>query len=176
MIYKILVLHSDSTSLKYALYVINFAREKETILSEGVVTNIGMEDSAFRFSTPDCPDFTGKAIIKDHEDGLTRILNYIKGFDSNYITTLDQINGVGIIVSLGEELTGTHLLNDQMQSMIEEKFSDDMTNHSYNLILLQTIQKFFPELPLWGIFLEECETLDKKTAAQRIARLIHDNN
>ena len=176
MIYKILVLNSDSTSLKYALYVINFARKKETILSQGVVTNIGVEDSAFRFTTPDCPDFTGKALIKNHNEGLIRILNYIKGFDSNYITTLDQINGVGIIFSPGEELTGTHLLNGQMQSRIEAKFSGNMIEKSHYPNLFRTTQKFFPETPLVGIFVEDFGGVDQKAAAKRTARVIHENN
>lgn len=116
---KVLVINAGSSSIKYQLYQMPQA----SVLARGVVERIG-EDASKLSHTYDDKTHTVETKVKDHEEGMTLILNTLANKDVGVIDSVSEIDAVGHrVVHGGEEFTGSVVIDDKVIASIE-KFAD----------------------------------------------------
>lgn len=116
---KVLVINAGSSSIKYQLYQMLQA----SVLAKGVVERIG-EDASKLSHTYGDKTHTVETKVKDHEEGMTLILNTLANKDVGVIESVSEIGAVGHrVVHGGEEFTGSVVIDDKVIASIE-KFAD----------------------------------------------------
>ncbi|MBN1154199.1 acetate kinase [candidate division KSB1 bacterium] len=140
---KILVLNSGSSSIKYKL----FEMPECASLAAGIIQRIGEESSIIKQESAN-GEVKFEQPIKNHEEGLELIQSLLTQNDHAIIQTLDEIDACGHrIVHGGESISGSVLIDDQVETIIEEYFDLAPLHNPPNLIGVRAAKKFLTNVP-----------------------------
>ncbi len=149
MSFKILVLNSGSSSIKFEL----FHMPEERVSTRGLLQRIGESQSELKFKIDDqervitCP-------VADHAEGLKLIIeNTLIETDSAGVKKIAEIHAVGHrVVHGGEAFSKTVLIDDAVEKAIEEHAALAPLHNPPNLLGIRVARKFFPKVPQVAVF------------------------
>jgi len=145
---KILVFNCGSSSVKYRL----FEMPKGRVIAKGVVERIG-EDSSKAVQE------TGKKIIEiqeriaDHRLALNSIERMLTDPDKGPLKSMSEIGACGHrVVHGGEAFTGSVIVNEELEKVIEEYTDLAPLHNPANLNGIIEMQDVLPKIPHIAVF------------------------
>lgn len=147
---KILVLNCGSSSIKYQL--IDMA-ENADVLAKGIVERIGLEMGDFTHKPAVGDKFCVHMPIKDHEIGITLILEALLNKEHGVITSLDEIMAVGHRVAHGGEyFKHSMVLGERELEEIKNLCELAPLHNPANLLGIEVMMKKLPKVKQVGVF------------------------
>jgi acetate kinase len=147
---KILVLNCGSSSIKYQLIDME---ENADVLAKGIVERIGLEMGEFTHKPAAGDKYYVNTPIKDHEVGITLILNALLDEKHGVITSLDEILAVGHRVAHGGEYFKHSMVLGEKE-LIEIKNLCELAplHNPANLLGIEVMIKMLPKVKQVGVF------------------------
>lgn len=143
---KYLVVNAGSSSLKFSLY----AMPKYRVVVSGIVEKIGEGDSFYTIKVDGKKNVTEK-VIKNHAEAVDAVFEEL--LESGIINSYDEIKAVGHrIVHGGEKYSDSVLITDEVIDDIKELTKFASLHHPGNLLGIEAIKKFLPEVPMVAVF------------------------
>jgi acetate kinase len=147
---KILVLNCGSSSIKYQL--IDMA-ENADVLAKGIVERIGLEEGDFIHKPAVGEKFCVHTPIKNHEVGITLILEALLDKEHGVIACLDEIKAVGHRVAHGGEYFKHSMVLGEKELVEIKKLCELAPLHNpANLLGIEVMKKKLPGIKQVGVF------------------------
>ncbi len=145
---RILVLNSGSSSIKFQL----FSMPEETVICTGLVERIGMEDAKVTYVS-DQNKVEVTDLIKNHQEGLKRIAQYLMDDQVGVIQSASEITIVGHrVVHGGSTFTKTVEATQEVKQKIEKLSSLAPLHNPANLEGILVAEEIFPEAKQVTVF------------------------
>ena len=113
---KILVINAGSSSLKFQL----IDMDNEEVIAKGICEEIGGK-SGFKFKVPGREDYKVSVSLPTHGEALKLVLDTLVDEQLGVICSVDEISAVGHrVLHGGERLSGSVLVTDEVQAIIED--------------------------------------------------------
>jgi len=145
---NILVFNCGSSSIKYQL----FDMPEKKVIAKGLVQRIGEEKSEANQKS-DKGEITIEERIADHTAGLQIIEKMLTDGEKGPIGSLDEVKASGHrVVHGGEAFTGSSIIDDEMEKVIEEYFDLAPLHNPANLTGIKEAKKLMPNIPQVGCF------------------------
>ncbi len=146
---KILVLNCGSSSVKYKL----FDFEAKTVLAQGGVEKIGLEDSFLKLTLPNGEKVILKSDMPEHHTAIQNILNVLAGEEYGCIKSFDEIDAVGHrVVHGGEKFNQSVLITDEVIAKIKECYDIAPLHNPVNMAGIDAISQLMPSAPQVAVF------------------------
>ncbi len=146
---KILVLNCGSSSVKYKLFEI----ETKTVLAQGGVEKIGLEDSFLKLTLPSGEKVILKSDMPEHHTAIQNILNVLTSEEYGCIKSFDEIDAVGHrVVHGGEKFNQSVLITDEVIEKIKECYDIAPLHNPVNMAGIDAIAQLMPSVPQVGVF------------------------
>jgi len=150
---KILVINTGSSSIKYQV----FQMRNKSVLVSGMLEKIGETESKLiqkKYSGNKNERALIKKIhIKDHQDGLSYIIELLTDPKVGVIRDKSEIDAVGHrVVHGGEIFTESTLIDKRVIKAIEKQIPLAPLHNPANLIGIQVAGKFFSDIPHIAVF------------------------
>lgn len=143
---KYLVVNAGSSSLKYSLYN---AHDKRVIVS-GNVEKIN-EDGSCLIIKANGEKKEIRQVIKNHEEAVEIVLNML--LENNFISSLDEIKGVGHrILHGGEYYNDSVLINEEVKSNIESLIPLGPLHLPGEILGVECFEEKLPNVPQVAVF------------------------
>jgi acetate kinase len=144
----ILTINSGSSSLKYSLY----ETERFKLLTEGRVERIGLSKPLILYKRNDS-EIEKKIECNDHREALEIVLELLMSSDEPLIHTLtDVYTVVHRVVHGGERFMKDTIIDDKVESIIEELSLLAPLHNPPNLQGIQACRKLIPNVPHVAVF------------------------
>ena len=143
---KVMAVNAGSSSLKFKL----FQMPQETVLTDGVVERISMDDAIFSIRV------NGEKIkkvlpIKDHQQAVDMLLSALVEY--HIVDKLDEINAVGHrVLHGGEKYADSVIITDEVVKDIEELTKLGPLHHPGNLAGITAMQEALPGVPMVAVY------------------------
>ncbi|WP_299099894.1 acetate/propionate family kinase [uncultured Winogradskyella sp.] len=145
---NILVINSGSSSIKFQL----IQMPSKTLICSGLVERIGEKDAILNYKT-DIVNLKKTHPIKNHNDGLTRVVNLLLDVDKGVIKNTDEIAIVGHrVVHGGNSFSNTTLITEDVKGQIGEFAALAPLHNPNNLIGIEVAEALFPNAKQAAIF------------------------
>ncbi len=146
---KILVLNCGSSSVKYKLFEI----ESKTVLAQGGVEKIGLEDSFLKLTLPNGEKVILKSDMPEHHTAIQNILDVLTSEEYGCIKSFDEIDAVGHrVVHGGEKFNQSVLITDEVIDKIKECYDIAPLHNPVNMAGIDAISQLMPSVPQVGVF------------------------
>ena len=143
---KILAINSSNRSLKFSL----FEMDDESIICNGIVSNIGMSDSKYNIKYKD--DTISEVInIDDHYNAIKLILDKIVTL--NIISSIDDIYAVGHRIIHGKDIYNRSVIIDnEVLHILEDLTNLTPVSMKGNLDTIKACMELLPNTRMVGVF------------------------
>ena len=143
---KILAVNSSSRSLKFSL----FEMDDESIICNGIVNNIGMNDSKYIIKYKD--DNISEVInVEDHYNAVKLIIDKI--ITLNIIDSIDDIFAVGHRIIHGKDIYKRSVIIDhEVLHILEDLTNLTPVNMKGNLDTIKACMELLPNTRMVGVF------------------------
>jgi acetate kinase len=150
---KILVINTGSSSIKYQLFDMG---QKKAVVT-GLAEKIGEETSVLTHELLDSngkeKEKVEKERIKDHEQGMKRIVNLLIDPEWGVIRDKSEIEAVGHrVVHGGEAFKSSTIITSEVISAIEENIPLAPLHNPPNLTGINVARSLFPDAPQVAVF------------------------
>jgi len=150
---KILVINSGSSSIKYEFFNMDY----QTVIARGMAEKIGEDTGTLtHVKTTGSDNPVRKKIegrIKDHHEGLTRIVDLLVDPAHGVIKDKSEITAVGHrVVHGGESFQSPTLIDERVTAAIRENIPLAPLHNPPNLEGIEVAQKIFPDAPQVAVF------------------------
>jgi len=147
---KILVLNCGSSSIKYQLIDME---DNADVLAKGIVERIGLEMGDFTHKPAIGDKYCVHTPIKDHEIGITLILEALLDKNHGVIASLDEILAVGHRVAHGGEYFQHSMVLGEKELVEIKKLCELAPLHNpANLLGIEVMMKKLPNVKQVGVF------------------------
>jgi acetate kinase len=144
----ILTINSGSSSLKYSLY----ETERFKLLTEGRVERIGLNRPLILYKKNDS-ELEKEIKCNDHREALEIVLELLMSSKEQFIHTLtDVFTVVHRVVHGGERFMKDTIIDDKVESIIEELSLLAPLHNPSNLQGIQACRKLIPNVPHVAVF------------------------
>lgn len=141
---KIFVINCGSSSLKYKL----FDMRDESVLAEGIIERIGIENSFLKYETKDGRSIKIEKDIPSHKKGIELLIEKLLSKEYGILNDMDEIRAVGHRVGHGgEEFSQSVLIDDGVMKEIEDLCALAPLHNPANLMGIKVCQELMPETP-----------------------------
>lgn len=145
---KILVINCGSSSIKYKF----FEMEKGRVLAKGIIEEIGKKESIQTYLI-EKKIIQKKEEIKDHRQGLEKILVYLTDEGNGIIKNTSEISAVGHrVVHGGEKFLESTLINKEVIEAIRIYTPLAPLHNPANLIGIEVSMDLLPNTPQVAVF------------------------
>jgi acetate kinase len=143
---KILVINTGSSSIKYQL----FDMDSETVMATGMAEKIGEATGILTHHVPSqehpSREQAVRGTIRDHRDGLSRIVDLLVDPEHGVIRNLSDIAAVGHrVVHGGETFQSPVIINDTVIDALRENIPLAPLHNPPNLTGIMTAKAIFPK-------------------------------
>ena len=150
---KILVINSGSSSIKYELFDMTHHR----VMASGVAEKIGEDTSILTHKTilesGESVKKSNEEKIKDHQEGLNRIVDFLLDPEHGVIQDKSEISAVGHrVVHGGETFHSTTIIDDKVIEAIRENIPLAPLHNPPNLEGIEVARTIFPDSPQVAVF------------------------
>ncbi len=147
---KVLVLNCGSSSIKYQL--IDMANNA-ALMAKGLIERIGAEVGEFTHKATGKDKYYVQTPVKDHEVGISLVLNTLIDEKLGVIKDLNEINAVGHRVAHGGEyFKESTILGEREIKEIEKLCSLAPLHNPASLLGINVMMKILPNIKQVGIF------------------------
>lgn len=147
---KVLVLNCGSSSIKYQL--IDMANNA-ALMAKGLIERIGAEVGEFTHKATGKDKYYVQTPVKDHEVGISLVLNTLTDENLGVIKDLNEINAVGHRVAHGGEyFKESTILGEKEIKEIEKLCSLAPLHNPASLLGINVMMKILPNIKQVGIF------------------------
>lgn len=147
---KVLVLNCGSSSIKYQL--IDMANNA-ALMAKGLIERIGAEVGEFTHKATGKDKYYVQTPVKDHEVGISLVLNTLIDENLGVIKNLNEINAVGHRVAHGGEyFKESTILGETEIKEIEKLCSLAPLHNPASLLGINVMMKILPNIKQVGIF------------------------
>jgi len=116
-------------------------------LATGIIQRIGEQVSIIKQESK-AGQLRFEEVVKDHEEGLRRIQSLLTRDKQGVIKSLNEIHACGHrIVHGGESVSGTTLIDDRMEKIIEDYYDLAPLHNPPNLTGVRAAKKFLSNVP-----------------------------
>ncbi len=145
---NVLVLNCGSSSIKYRLYTMPDGNN----IASGIVQRIGEENSTASLLA-NGQELTIQRPVSDHSVGMQVIIELLTQPDKGVISDLREIDACGHrVVHGGEECTGSELIDDRLEEIIENHFDLAPLHNPPNLTGIREAKRIFGNIPQIACF------------------------
>lgn len=145
---NILVINSGSSSIKFQL----IKMPSETLVCSGLVERIGHNDAILNYKT-DSADIKKIEPIKNHTDGLQKVVDLLLDAESGVIANTNEIEIIGHrVVHGGNAFSNTVLITDPVKQKIKEFGPLAPLHNPNNLEGIIVAEQLFPNAKQAAIF------------------------
>lgn len=150
---KILVINTGSSSIKYQL----FDMEREAAIVTGLAERIGEGDSVLTHQIIDGNGDGKTAVdtqpIRDHAEGLARIVDLLVHPEHGVIKKKSEIAAVGHrVVHGGEDFQASTIITDEVIAIVKKNIPLAPLHNPPNLIGIEVAKQIFPDAPQVAVF------------------------
>jgi acetate kinase len=140
----ILVLNSGSSSLKYLLY----RWEESSVIAQGVVERVGMEDSFIMHQLIGEDTFKVERFCRSHGEALVLITEVLVRSEKPVVNDISQIGAVGHRVVHGGELFNKSVIIDESALKTFKELSSLAPLHNPpNITGIEAAMRALPDIP-----------------------------
>ncbi|MDR0754212.1 MAG: acetate kinase [Prevotellaceae bacterium] len=144
---KILVLNCGSSSIKYQVFDMTEADDKNRILAKGIVERIGLQTGKIVHKPAGRENTEFNEPVQNHVTGINRILDLLVSAEHGIMQNLSEISAVGHrVVHGGEHFTASMLIDQNVEQKIEEYIELAPLHNPANLIGIQAIRQILPNV------------------------------
>ena len=144
---KILVLNCGSSSIKYQL----FSMPEEEVIAKGIIQRIGESYSEIIQQNGEAEIKITKT-VKDHNQGLEVVKNLLTT-KKGPLKSITEISACGHrVVHGGEKFTGSVLITDKVEQVIEEYIDLAPLHNPANLAGIRAVKKMIGDIPQVACF------------------------
>ena len=145
---NVLVINAGSSSLKYQLINV----ETQEVLSKGICERVGSDGSTHKHGL-DENEVVIDAPMKDHDEAMGYVLEYLVDGKDVAIDSLDDIDAVGHrIVQGGKYFDRSVLIDDDVISKIDELAELAPLHNKAALMGIRACRKHMPGKPMVAVF------------------------
>ena len=148
---KILVINSGSSSIKYQLFDMTLRQA----LAAGIVERIGEEGSRIKHTLlgPQPQTVIQDAVIADHRQGLSLMVDQMLDEHTGVITSPAEINAIGHrVVHGGERFSQPTVITAEVQATIKKLIPLAPLHNPANLTGIEVATELFPEATQVAVF------------------------
>ncbi len=150
---KILVINTGSSSIKYEL----FDRENNGRPASGLIEKIGEKTGIIThkvvLADGDSLKIVEKGIIRDHHEGMNRIVDFITGSKYRVVSDTRAISAVGHrVVHGGESFNSTTIIDQNVIAAIKENIPLAPLHNPANLTGINVAKSIFPDALQVAVF------------------------
>ncbi|HUU49901.1 MAG TPA: acetate kinase [Nitrospinota bacterium] len=150
---KILVINSGSSSIKYEL----FDMTHHKVMASGIAEKIGEETGILThkiiLENGEAVKKVKEGRIKDHQEGLNRIVDLLLNKEHGVIKDKSEISAVGHrVVHGGETFHSTTIIDDKVIAAIKENIPLAPLHNPPNLEGIEVAREIFPDSPQVAVF------------------------
>lgn len=143
---KYLVINAGSSSLKFSLYEMPEANE----IVNGYVEKIGKEDSFYTLKYGS-EKLRKEALINNHTDAVEMMVKEL--LDNNFITSIDEIKGIGHRVLHGGEFYSDSVVIDaDVLNNIKSLTKLGPLHHPGEIAGIESMMQVLPDVPQVAVF------------------------
>jgi acetate kinase len=150
---KTMVINCGSSSLKFKLFGMN---QENTLLAEGLVEEIGKEQSVFHYCTGAMKDSGGiKREVKasDHTEAVDVVARALLEPEIGLFQGTIEVDAVGHrVVHGGEKFSKSALITKGVKEVIEACCDLAPLHNPPNLAGIEACEKIFPGVPQVAVF------------------------
>lgn len=145
---KTLVINSGSSSIKYQL----FEMPKQEVLCTGLIERIGLKTGIIHYKSAE-NKLEESLEIKNHKEGLEKVVALLLDKKVGVINTTDQVNIVAHrVVHGGNEFTKTTIIDKSVKDKITELFSLAPLHNPANLEGITIAETIFTKAKQVAVF------------------------
>lgn len=146
---KILVLNCGSSSVKYKL----IDSASETVLAEGGVEKIGLQDGFLKFKAKDGSKKIRTLGLVGHDGAIKGVLDVLTDPEEGCIKGFDEIDAVGHrLVHGGTKFASSVLITEEVKAKVRECYPLAPLHNPANMTGVEAIDKLMPGVPQVGVF------------------------
>lgn len=146
---KVLVLNCGSSSAKYKLYDM----ADETVLAEGKVERIGMDDALITHDSRGKERYHTTAPVRNHQVAIARAMELLTDPKYGILTSVQEIDAVGHrIVSGGAVFTEPVLVDQRNKELIAECGEWAPLHNPHAVVGIEAAQELLPEASQVAVF------------------------
>jgi acetate kinase len=145
----ILIINAGSSSVKYKL----FDMRDESVLAEGIVDRVGMEDSSLSHKPTGGEAIETDSHVPDYNTAMKLITNALIQPEYGVIKSISEISAVGHrVVHGGERITDSVLINSEVKNTIRECFDLAPLHNPPNMMGIEACEHIMPDVPQVAVF------------------------
>lgn len=145
---KILVINSGSSSIKYQL----FTMPEQKVICSGLIERIGLEIGQIHYTSAE-HKIKEETEIKNHKEGLEKVVNLLLDEKVGVIQSTDEIKAVGHrVVHGGSDFTKTTVVTQEVKDKIKELFSLAPQHNPANLEGIEVAESIFTKAKQVAVF------------------------
>jgi len=149
----ILVLNCGSSSIKYQVLKMADTESENRLLAKGIVERIGLPVGKIEHKPTDKNNVDFNEPVKDHVEGINRILGLLVSAEYGVLKNLDEIAAVGHRVAHGGEFFQKSVIIDaDVESKIEQCVNLAPLHNPANLMGINAIKNLMPKVPQVACF------------------------
>jgi acetate kinase len=150
---KILVINTGSSSIKYQL----FDMDRQRVMASGLAEKIGEAEGVLThhvFSEDGkARSAVSNAVIADHRDGLTRIVDQLVNDQLGVVRDKSEISAIGHrVVHGGETFKSSTVINSGVLAAIRQNIPLAPLHNPPNLTGIEVARSIFPDCPQVAVF------------------------
>ncbi len=144
----VLVINCGSSSIKYQLYKM----PEQKVLAKGIIERIGIDGSKLTHKVDD-EKHVFEENVPNHEIGMGLILKTLTDPSVGVLKDITEIKAVGHrVVHGGEKYSGSVIIDDDVQKVIEEMSDLAPLHNPPNLTGIRAAQQALPGVPNVAVF------------------------
>jgi acetate kinase len=149
---KILVLNCGSSSVKYEVFDIGGA--SETVLSSGIVEEVGRGSSSLTHRRPGCDKVVRAGLpVEDHREAIEMVLDMLVSPGCGVLGAIDELDAVGHrVVHGGEKFAGSVRITGEVLQAIYDNVPLAPLHNPPNIQGIEAIKALLPDIPQVGVF------------------------
>ena len=144
---KTIAINAGSSSLKWQLYIM----PEETVIAQGIVERIGLNDSIFTFKYGEGEKFEVIKDIENHEIAVNMLLEQL--IELKIIASYDEITGAGHrIVAGGEHFKESAIIDAEALKLVDELAEFAPLHNPAEAQVIRVFEKVLPGALNVGVF------------------------
>ncbi|MBP3964517.1 acetate/propionate family kinase [Paenibacillus lignilyticus] len=145
----VLVMNAGSSSLKYQLYNM----EDESVLAQGRVERIGMDDSILTHEPTGGIEVNRVSEILDHNEAVRKMINMLTHREHGVLKSIDEIKAVGHrVVHGGESFKQSTLVTVEVKKEIRRLFDLAPLHNPPAMMGITAVELNLPDVPQAVVF------------------------
>ena len=146
---KVLTINSGSTSIKFRV----FDMPQETVLAEGGINNIGLDDSTLTFIAGNHSETSIPYEVANHRAGLELIISKLSDPDTGVIKDIRDIGAIGHrVVNIGDRVSKHSLIDSLIIDYLKECINLAPLHNPPNLLGIEVCIDIFGNTPNVAVF------------------------